>query len=505
MTTPPSGVERPGVRPSDRVRLIEQVRVAVLFRGTQTDLTLPATSSVASVVDAMLRVLVEPGDSIRSSDEDGLISAGTVVLSRIDGEPLDRAQTLSQQRITDGDLLILEVTDAQITITPVIENASSAIARANAQQFSEVSERTAVGFAAIAAGMASIVATSLVLNAWRINVFSGKRWELWPAIIIAGLAAVLLISGTLVWWRRRERAVANALWLSTLVAGPSAAVAAAPSHPGAWHVVLAAATATVVAVALWKLTPAPPMVLAWVSIVGVGAFGCALVHAVGVSLSYVWTAALVIALLVLKSAEALAARLAAIPMPPFPTATGKFTFDDAEDIAADALAAAETEGTPSVAQLARAAQAANGYLTAIVAATVPFFVWGALGTVDPGRGRWWLAILFVAIIAAVLIFRGRAFADPTPAVLVVATGLAMVTAVGIKYALGYQNPWVSICIAGAVFGLGMAALIIAAVVPRRVFSPVIRKMIEWVEYALTVLIVPAALWLLNIFALARNH
>ncbi len=505
MTAAVTGTERSGVRRSDRTRLSEQVRVAVLFGGRQTDLTLPATSSVASVVDAMLRVLLEPGESLRSADEHGMISAGSVVLTRINGERLDRAQSLTAQQVTDGDLLILEVADTTVGITPVIENASSAIARANAQRFAALTDSTALRFAAITAALAAVLAGGLGVNAWLVNLAAGKNWNVWPAVIIAGLTAVLLLGGMLVWWRRRELVVATALWLAAIATGSAAAAAATPSHPGAWHVTFAAATAAVIAAALWKLTPATPTVLAWITLSAIGVFACAAAHALGVSMPYTATAAVVVAVFVLKSAETLAARMAAIPMPPFPTATGKLTFDDADDIAADALVAAETQGTPSVAALTRAAAAANGYLGAVVAATAPFFVWGAAQAVTPGQGRWGLATVFVAVVAAVLVFRGRAFADPFPAVVVVATALAMVAAVSIKYAVVVHNPWLSIGLAAAVASVGLAALLIAAIVPRRSFSPVFRKAVEWVEYLLTVLIVPLALWLLNIFSLARNH
>ncbi len=505
MSAPVAGVERSGVRRSDRTRLGEQVRVAVLFGGRQTDLTLPATSSVASVVDSMLRVLLEPGESIRSADEQGMISAATVVLTRINGERLDRVQTLTAQQVTDGDLLILEVADTESSITPVIENASSAIARANAQRFATLTERTAVRFAAVAAGLAAVLAGGLGVNAWLITVAAGQSWNVWPAVIVAGLTATLLGAGSLVWWRRRELVVATALWLAAIVTGAAAAAAATPGQPGAWHVAFAAGTAAVIAAALWKLTPAPSAVLAWITMSAAGVFGVAVVHALGVSLTYTATGALVVAVFVLNGAESLAARMAGTPMPPFPTATGKLVFDDADGIATDALVAAEIRGTPSLARLTRAGVAANGYLRAVVAATAPFFVWGAATAVTPGQGRWWLATVFVGLIAALLVFWGRAFADPVPAVVVVGTALAMVAAVCIKFAVVLHNPWLSIGLAAAVVGVGVAALLIAAIVPRRTFSPVVRKAVEWFDNVLTVLLVPLALWLLNIFSLARNH
>jgi len=101
-----------GAVPARQVRLAEQVNVAVLFDGRQHDVTLPASSPVAAVVDALVRRLQTDDDSgeegLRSPDENGMVSPGLVNLTHIDGRPLNRTQTLGQQGVVDGDLLVLE-------------------------------------------------------------------------------------------------------------------------------------------------------------------------------------------------------------------------------------------------------------------------------------------------------------------------------------------------------------------------------------------------------------
>lgn len=498
------GTERPGLRPKDRARLIEQVRVAVIFDGRQHDLTLPANASVASVVDSILRVLLE-GETLRSADDDGLINPGTVTLGRINGEPLDRGLSLAQQSVLDGDLLILEAADAEVTLTPVVENASSAIAQLLASTGSEVTERVAVRFAAVAAAVGVLVTIGLLVNAWRLNLAAGQDWNLVPAIGAAALSAALLLTGSIVWWRRHELAVANGLWLSALVAAPAAAVMATPGPPQAWHAVFGCATAAVLAAALWRLTPAPAGILAWVTITAGAFVAFWLIRALGVSMAYLWVGAMAIALLVLRKSEGLAGRIAALPMPQFPTVTGKLVFTDADDVAAEALAAAETQGTPSMAELERDALAANTYLTALVAATSVFFALGAWGAVSPGQGRWWLATVYVLILAAILVFTGRAFGDRAQAITVVGTALVMTTVLAVKYAVVPNDARMNYIMAAAILGLGIAGLIIAATVPRRAFSPPFRKVVEWLEYGLIVLVPPLAFWLLNLYFLARNR
>jgi hypothetical protein len=62
----------------------------------------------------------------------------------------------------------------------------------------------------------------------------------------------------------------------------------------------------------------------------------------------------------------------------------------------------------------------------------------------------------------------------------------------------------SLLIAALVLALGLSALVVAAVVPRRVFSATFRKVVEWLDYALQFLIPPIVFWLLNLYFLTRN-
>ena len=491
------------MRPTAQVRLAEQVRVAVIFAGQQTDVTLPANSPVAAVVEALIPLLQSQREASGSA---AAVTSGRVSLTRINGETLDRSQSLAQQQVLDGELLVLEITDAEVAFTPIIENASSAVAKFNSQRFSAVTAHTAVVFAAVTAAVATVVVTVLVGNVWRLDRRSGADWTLLAAGIEAGLAALLAGAGALIWWRRRDSVVPTALWLSALLAAPAAAFMSTPGPVGAAHVAWTAVTAAVIAVVLWQLTPVPAGVMAFVTLVGAAVAVLAFLRLlVGIEMVYLWAGTLAVALFVLTNAQGFAGRMAGIPLPPFPTVTGKLLFDDAEEIATEALVAAEHQGTPSVEELVDGAAAANTYLTAIVAACSVFFVAGAVGVVTPWQGRWWLATVFVGIVSIVLVLRGRALTDRVQAIIIVSTGLTMATAVAVKYALTSDVTAMSLAVAAGVAGLAVLGLTIAAVVPPRAFSPTFRKAIETTEYVLVVAVLPLALWLCNIYHLARNH
>lgn len=498
-----------GAAPAHQVRLAEQVRVAVLFERQQHDVTLPASASVAAVVDSLVRVLQERDDddqAMRQPDSKGMISAGMATLMLINGRPLDRTQTLAQQGVVDGELLVMQVSDADLEFTPIIESPASAVAVLNKAREPVITEYTAKVVAGAVAGVCVAVVTALLALAWWRDLRDGQDWNLIPALSAAGLAVVLLSAGSLVWWRQRQRVTALALWLpAALIASPAAALMAAPGEPGPWHVMFSAVVTSVVAAVLWKLAPVPRGLVAAVTIVAAGVAAVALIHAwLGVTLQNLAVTVLVLSLFVLTGAPKLAARMAGIPVPPFPTVTGKDTFEDADAIAKEALVAAQHQGTPSIEELRRGAEASTSYLTALLASVSVFFLGATIWALNPGQGRWWLATVYLGILATILILRGRAFAAREQSIIVVSTGLAMVLITVVKYALAGSGTTIVYGAAATVLALGLAALVAVAVVPARVFSPGFRKVIEWVEYLLIVIVPPLAIWLLNLIYLARH-
>ena len=293
-----------GAVPARQVRLAEQVNVAVLFAGRQHDVTLPASSSVAAVVDSLVRRLQTADDGgeegLRSPDENGMVSPGLVNLTHIDGRPLNRTQTLAQQGVVDGDLLVLEVIDADVEFTPVIESPSSAVGVLNKSRTPVVTAATARLVAGIIVAVAVAVTTGLLMLAWSRNRSAGDEWDLIPTAAAAGLGLLLIIAGALVWRQQRDTVTANALWLpGALIACPAAAFMAAPGIVGPWHITFAVMVAVVLAALLWRLSPAPRGLVATVVIVGTGLAALAVVHALtGATLQNLSVVVMVLALLI---------------------------------------------------------------------------------------------------------------------------------------------------------------------------------------------------------------
>ena len=80
---------------------------------------------MAAVADSLVRVLLTREgneDGMRSPDDERMISPGVVRMTLINGQPLDRTQSLTQQGVRDGELLVLDIIDAEVEFTPIFES-----------------------------------------------------------------------------------------------------------------------------------------------------------------------------------------------------------------------------------------------------------------------------------------------------------------------------------------------------------------------------------------------
>jgi type VII secretion integral membrane protein EccD len=122
---------------------------------------------------------------------------------------------------------------------------------------------------------------------------------------------------------------------------------------------------------------------------------------------------------------------------------------------------------------------------------------------DPHRGQQWLPIVLAVCCAGFLLLRGRSYVDRWQAITLAATAVLIIGAVLTRYSLETQSPLVvSICVAILVL-LPAAGLTAAAVVPNSIYSPLFRKLVEWVEYLCLMPVFPLALWLMNVYAAIR--
>lgn len=503
-TTPPAAAPR--FRQASKFKQAETTRVAVIFYGLQHDFTLPVSLTIGEIAHAIVPLMQARRESLEL--DTAPVSAGEhgtkiLTMAKLDGQVLANDQTLGTLGIPDGEILTLSAADVSVSVTQITENVSSAAAAINQKRSAAVGKADAVRAGCVALVAGAVVVAALLVNAWRLQVAS--HWNVLPGAVAAGLAAAVLVAAVLVRLRGSTLAAAAA-GASGLILTAAAAYLLVPGPGGAANVLLAAVFTAVFGgilgfAGVLRRLPA--------AVVLIGGFGLAALAGMRVLFqtpaTYLSVGAIVVGIVLVELAPLLAWLFAPFPSPEFPSVTGDFAFESADDLADEALVAAETHGTPTLGDLVNSAGIANTNLTALVGTATAFVAGATVWLARPGDGRWWVELILAAVVAAVLLFGGRRFRDRAQALLVMAGGVVVIAGVGVRYALASPYPWFSAAIAVALLGVGALAVIFAATVPDMKFPTLVLRTIEIIEYVLLATILPLSVWLLNLLHYARFH
>ena len=125
------------------------------------------------------------------------------------------------------------------------------------------------------------------------------------------------------------------------------------------------------------------------------------------------------------------------------------------------------------------------------------------GVSDPRTPDRWLPLLLVASTAGFLMLRGRSYVDRWQAITLAVTSVLIVGSVIVRYSLVLSSTAAVSVTAGVAVLIPAAGLTAAATVPNTIYSPLFRKLVEWVEYLCLMPIFPLALWLMNVYAAIR--
>jgi ESX secretion system protein EccD len=145
----------------------------------------------------------------------------------------------------------------------------------------------------------------------------------------------------------------------------------------------------------------------------------------------------------------------------------------------------------------------TGVLLGIATVAAP----AAWVAVTPHGEREWAQLVVLGAVAAILILRARAFRDRRHAIIMVGVAVTALIGAAAKYGLeaAANDTAMTLIAAGAALGIAALGLVAATVVPPRIFSPPIRKVVEYTEYILLALVIPFAAWALGILQYIRYH
>jgi type VII secretion integral membrane protein EccD len=195
--------------------------------------------------------------------------------------------------------------------------------------------------------------------------------------------------------------------------------------------------------------------------------------------------------------------LAKLPVPRVPTAGEPL--DDIETqggTTVEGVSAIGKQVIPTEEGVTERVRRANDYLTGILVAATVTAVLGCYLAVDVSNGFFWQGTAFAAVVAVVLCLRGRSHHDLVQSATLVGGGMTIAfTTIG-KTATFLE----SLRLESALALVALTALVVLCglVAPRREFSPVQRRLVEYLELLAIGLVFPLCFWIVRIYAHFRE-
>ena len=496
--TPAHAAAPPAVPPSCRVSILAG-------DSHQIDLVLPAAAPLTTLAEPTVAAI---NKVLRGRGAAELPSAAYEFARAAGMSALAPDVSLAGHNIVDGDILVLMPRGTAERYGPVVENVSTALAQYASKHFVRVSAETAVIVAVGIMGAALAVAASLL---WRL------RWatdgSLLVPSVLAGTVVVLIGTAVLAARLGAPGVVGDgAAWAAIALATVAAATVPPGGSPGAPHAFLAAATAVAGTWLLVRLTGRYWSAAAAVITAGAGVIAASAIRMYWAVPEARLAVAMLLAVLVgVAAAPAVALWLAKVPRQTFGSITGRDIFARApgqpEDTVSPVEAGPPADVTLTGEQVAAAARRSNTVLTGVLLGIDALTVPSALLAVTPGADQQWAQVVVVGAVAMILILRARTFRDRRHAIILVTSATAAMLGAAARYgfASAATDTAAALAAGGVAIGIAVAGLFAAAVVPPRVFSPPIRKVVEYSEYVLLAAIVPFAAWAIGLLHYIRYH
>jgi type VII secretion integral membrane protein EccD len=408
--------------------------------------------------------------------------------------PLNSGLSLDELGVRDGELLMLESAD-HTAPPPLFDDIMYNVAMADADRYRRWSP-------AVARIIGYVLSVALTL-AGCFALLSRGVGSHWHAIAGAGallVTLVLFVAGSVLSRMYGDGATATVLCGSAL---PTAFTAGALFVPRDWswsQVLVGAVLAGAFAVLALRISGVGHAVFTAVATLAIFLAPASVVGMFTTQPIRVIAAVVAaVALGALALAPRLSMLLARMPLPPVPT--GGSSVDPTEADPTDAHA------MPTFAELNAKAAVAHKFLAGLVAAaTVAAAVGGLASALRTGHesGVYWPGTALAVIIAIVLMFRGRTYANAEEAVTLFAGGAVMAVALTVGAALANGSVVAAAGLFAGAVVLAVAALAVGVIAPNHTATPPVRRAIELVEYAFIAAVVPLVCWVAQLYSAMRG-
>ncbi|MER7014868.1 type VII secretion integral membrane protein EccD [Saccharopolyspora sp. NPDC000359] len=464
-------------------------RVTVVAPTTRIDLALPSDVSVADLLPMLLEMA-------RETAPDGGSRHGGWVLARLgDSQPLEPNQSLSAQGIVDGDMLQLR-RGADNPPPPLYDDVVDALAEAEPGSYRPWTKETAAKVGHTAGALAMIGAAAALGLAGpagllhSMDLTTSVVYQIVAAVI--GVVVAIFATGVGSIVTRAYAAPTTGTVIAAAGGLPFAFVAGFNIVPGnALEPRLLLASALTLIFASVAIMVIGAGIVTFIAAATAGAFG---------------TVAFIIATLVPQANSAgiaagagaiglagisllprITIQLAKLPLPHVP--------GSAEDLKEDT-------GFPDYRMIEKQTGLAHQYMTGLI---VGCGVVAAIGAVAAAAFNPIWGAAFAVVVSAVLLLRGRNYANGSQAIALLFSGL--LSSLGVTIGLLAQVGTMPIAVAWVfppLLLLGVLSIIFGVVFPNKRFSPVQRRMVDILEAVLIALVLPLALAAMDLYMYIRD-
>jgi type VII secretion integral membrane protein EccD len=451
-------------------------RVTVVAPRTRIDVALPSDVSVADLLPMLLEMAKE-------ATPDGGARHGGWCLAKLGDSPLDPSRTLASLGVVDGELLQLRRRNENPP-PPLYDDVVDAIAEATPDSFRPWTKQTAHRIGHVAGGIALVVAAITVLLA---GPFGGG--DRIPAAITAAITAIVAVTlGATI--ARGYQSETTGVIIAAAGGLPMAFVAGlyiVPGDPGAWNLMLASGLVVIVGSAsIFLLGAGVTTFIAAVTAGTLGMLAFFLGALTNVPTESIAAGAVAVALAGISILPRLTIQLAKLPLPNVP--------GSAEDLKEDT-------GFPDYESIERRAGLAHEYMTGMI---IGAGLVAALSVIEISSygGLWNLLLSIVA--TAVLLLRGRSYANGSQAVALLAAGILAAAGIMVDWIMRADAFEKLLWVFAVLVIVAAGAMVLGVVFPEQRFSPPLRRTVEILEAICIALVLPLALAVMNLYMALRH-
>lgn len=465
-------------------------RVTVVAPTTRIDLALPSDVAVADLLPMVL-------DMARGITQDGGSRHGGWCLAKLGAsQPLDPSQTLSSQGIVDGDMLQLR-RRSDDPPPPLYDDVVDALAEAEPGSYRPWTKETAakVGHTA---GALALIGAAIALG------LAGPAGLLHPQLEGAEPIAYQIIAAVL------------AFVVAVFATGVGSVVTRAYAAPTTGTVIAAAGGLPMAFVAGFNIVPGDgiepklllasglALIFASISIMVIGA-GIVTFIAAATAAAFGTVAFSVGALVNAATAAGIAAGAAAVGLAGIsllPRITIQLAKLPLPHVPGSAEDLKEDTGFPDYRMIERQTGLAHQYMTGLI---IGCGLVAAIGAILAAVNNPIWGTAFAVVVSAVLLLRGRNYANGSQAIALLLSGL--LSSLGVTIGLLAQVADMPIAVSWVftpLLLLGILSIIFGVVFPNRRFSPVQRRMVDILEAILIALVLPLALAAMDLYMYIRD-